>query len=143
MNFIFSLLISFCVACVFIGSLYVLCPNGAMSKPVKYIFALVFLVTVIAASGVTLRNSDTHFEFTGTDSLDFEALDIASAEYSYAYALSEAGIEFEEITVCTDKLSNGSIVISKVIIQSDCEKAKIVEALGEAAENFEVEVINE
>lgn len=41
------------------------------------------------------------------------------------------------------RLSSGEIVISKVIVFSNSDRLAITEALGEAAQNFEVEVVNE
>lgn len=143
MNFLSSVLITFCAACVFIGALYMLCPDGVMSKPVKYILGLCFLITVISAAGITVKTPDIDFSLPETVTEDTESLEIASAEYVYSYILTAANIDFSQITVCTDKSDDGSIIINKVIIRSDCQREKIIEALGEAAKNHEVEIINE
>lgn len=143
MNFLSSVLITFCAACVFIGALYMLCPDGVMSKPVKYILGLCFLITVISAAGITVKTPDIDFSLPETVTEDTESLEIASAEYVYSYLLTAANIDFSQITVCTDKSDDGSIIINKVIIRSDCQREKIIEALGEAAKNHEVEIINE
>lgn len=143
MNTLTSLLTAFCASCVFIGALYMLCPDGVMSKAVKYILGLVFLLSVIAAAGITVKTPDIDFSFPQSVYEDTASLDAASAEYVYSYALQSAGIDFSQITVCTDKTADGSIIISKVIIRSDCERERILSALGEAAKNYEVEIINE
>lgn len=143
MNFLSSVLITFCAACVFIGALYMLCPDGVMSKPVKYILGLCFLITVISAAGITVKTPVIDFSLPETVTEDTESLEIASAEYVYSYLLTAANIDFSQITVCTDKSDDGSIIINKVIIRSDCQREKIIEALGEAAKNHEVEIINE
>ena len=52
-------------------------------------------------------------------------------------------INFKEINFYTDKLEDGSIVINKVVINSDCRKEEILKALGELAKTREVEIINE
>ena len=61
----------------------------------------------------------------------------------YVKVLKSAEINFSEITVCTDKTEDGGIVISKLIIYSDCAEERIRGALGAAAENIEVEIVNE
>ena len=52
MNFLSSAITAFCAACIFIGTLYILCPEGAVSKSVKYILSLDVnsLVTTIVLS---------------------------------------------------------------------------------------------
>ena len=52
-------------------------------------------------------------------------------------------MDFSKITVFTDNLKDESISISKVLIYSDSSRQRIITTLGQAAENFEVEVINE
>ena len=120
-----------------------LCPDGVMSKPVKYILGLCFLITVISAAGITVKTPDIDFSLPETVNEDTENLEIASAEYVYSYLLTAANIDFSQITVCTDKSDDDSIIITKVIIRSDCQREKIIKALGEAAKNHEVEIINE
>ncbi len=134
---------AFCAACVFIGALYIICPEGEMNKSVKYLLSLCFLISIIAAAGVTIKRLDIQVALPEQKVLQAEDMEIYTAEFVYKYALEKAGINFSKITVCTDKTEDGSIVISKVIIYSDCEKEKILLALGQAAENFEVEIINE
>jgi len=143
MNTLTQLITTFCAACIFIGALYIVCPNGEMNKSVKYILSLAFLLTVITATGITVKKGNFNLEIPQYQAVQSEQLDTASAEYAYAYVLRAADINFSKITVCTDKTNDGSIVISKVIICSDCEETRILQALGEAAKNFEVEVINE
>lgn len=143
MSYITNLLTAFCAACVIIGALYMLCPDGALSKPVKYLLGLVFLLSIIAASGIRVAKTDSVFPPFEPTHPDSALLDSASAEFAYGICLEKAGIDFSEITVCTDKSDNGSIIISKVIIRSECKREEILAALGEAAENIEVEVINE
>lgn len=50
MNSINSFIIGFCGSCVLLGFLYMLCPTGNMSIPVRYIFCLCFLCSVIGAA---------------------------------------------------------------------------------------------
>ena len=57
--------------------------------------------------------------------------------------VKNSGIEFNEIEIYTDKDETNSISINKVVIYTACTKQAVLEALGEAAENIEVEIINE
>ena len=143
MNFFSSFASAFCGACVFIGALYMLCPDGVMAKPIKYIFGLIFILSVISAAAIAVPDPDYSLSDTPLSEPASEELNSKAAEYVYAYALRDAGIDFTKITVCTDKTENGSISINKVTICSDCEKDRIIAALGEVAENIEVEVIND
>ena len=138
-----SFLTSLCAACVFIGAMHLICPDGNLGKPVKYVLSLVFLVTVISAAGLLKGGFDTDISFEASAAASEEELKTATARYVYEQALKNSEINFTEITVCTDKMPDGSIVISKVIIYSDCDKQRVLAALGESAENIEVEIVNE
>ena len=99
-----------------IGALHMICPDGAMGKSVKYILSLIFIVSVIAAAAFNIRNFDWNTDYTVPEIQSDESLEASAARYVYAAALKSAGINFREITVCTDKSESGSIIISKVII---------------------------
>lgn len=143
MNWFYSFVTSVCVASICFGALYIICPDGKMSKSVKYIFSLSYLLIMIAIIGITVKKSDFNFDFSSQSIINTENIDISTAEYVYGLALKKAGIEFSRITVFTDNLSQNGISINKVLIYSDCDRQRILTALGQAAENFEVEVINE
>lgn len=138
-----SFLTAICAAAVFIGALHLICPDGSLGKPVKYILSLAFLITIISAAGLLKGGIDANINFETSAEASDEALKTASAKYVYEQALRNSEINFTEITVCTDKTEDGSIIISKVIIYSDCEKTRILDALGAAAQNIEVEIVNE
>lgn len=114
-----------------------------MEKSVKYIFSLCFLLIIITLAGVSVAKADFNIDFSSAQPVNTEETDIAFAKSTYALALRKAGVEFSEITLLTDNSSQSGISITKVIIHSDCERQRILNALGQAAENFEVEVINE
>ena len=143
MNGFTTFLTSLCTAAVFIGVLHLICPDGNMGKSVKYVLSLVFLVTLISAAGLLKSGFNYYISFNMSSKVSDEALMKESARYVYAQALKNSEINFTEITVCTDKTEDGSIVISKVIIYSDCTEERIRTALGEAAEKIEVEIVNE
>jgi hypothetical protein len=142
MNYFSSLVASFCAASVFIGGLYMLCPDGVMSRSVKYIFSLIFILSVVTAASFS-GNWDIGKLAQVSVEINDEELQKSSAEYVFETALKKEGIDFSKITVCTDKTENDSISISKVIIYTDCEKLRVISALKEVAENTEVEVIND
>lgn len=120
-----------------------LCPDGVLSESVKYVLSLALLLSVIGAAGITVKMPKFDFSAFSTESGENEALTAASAEYVFSYMLTSADINFSEITVCTNKSENDGIVISKVIIRSDCERDKIAEAIGGISSDYEVEIINE
>ena len=120
-----------------------ICPDGAVSKSVKYVLSLVFILTVITACSVTVKQTDISFDDFSQYEIDNTPSLVLAAKQVYSLALKNADINFKEITVCTNKASDGSIVINKIIIYSDSEKEKILKALSQVAENYEVEIINE
>lgn len=134
--------ITFCLSAIFIGALLIICPNGQMSKSIKYILSLVFTLLIIS-SAVKI---DFNLDFTPNTNVinsHAEVINTHSAVYVYSQCLKAAKIEFSKISVLTNKSDDGSIVISKVLIFSKEDKNKILLALGEVAQNFEVEIINE
>ncbi len=143
MKIITSILTSFCASAVFIGALYILCPEGRISKSIKYVLSLAFLLSVIAAAGITLKNADIEIPVSNVDIEAATDLDISSARFVYSSILEKSGLTFEKIEIITDKSEEDSIYISKVIIKSSEQRDKILSALGEAAENIEVEIKND
>ena len=143
MNFFSQLIVAFCASSVFIGILFLLCPDGVMSKSVKYILGLSFLLSVITVAGITVRTDEFEFREFEFPENNLNTVETQTAKQVYSYALSQAGINFDEIELSTNKLEDGSIIINKIIIYSDADREKIIETLGEAAQNFEVEIINE
>ena len=134
--------ITFCASAIFIGALLIICPNGHLSKPVRNILAIVFTLIIISAA----LKIDFNLDLTvNTDEItsNAAALDTHSAAYVYGQCLKKAELEFSKISVFTNKNDDGSIVISKVIIFSKEDKNKILLALSQVAQNFEVEIINE
>lgn len=143
MNWLTSVITAFCVSSVFLGALFILCPKGNVSNSVKYVLSLVFLVSVISAAGVGVKKADFSFEDFSSQSVSADILEHLNIKLAFEEILQKNGISFKEITVFTDKLEAGGISINKVIIRSDCEKEKIIAALGEELKTIEVEVINE
>lgn len=143
MTFINSFLTAFCVACILMGCLYIICPEGKLSKPLQYILSLLFIVIIISCAKPPFPNEKINFSSPEINTESYEEMQISSARYVYTYALKSAGVNFSEIQFFTDKLEDGSIVINKVVINSDCKEEEILKALGKLAKTREVEIINE
>ena len=113
MNAFSAFAAALCAACVLIGALHLITPDGAMSKPVKYALSVVFLISVISAAAIPLKKISVDITVPDCEEYSEESLYATSAEYVYGRLLKNAGIEFTKITVCTDKSDDGSIIISK------------------------------
>lgn len=136
-----SFIISFCGSCVLLGFLYMLCPSGNMSAPVKYVFCLCFVCCVVGAA-VTLPNPDfSYFDTAAGGEILTEQNTAVTAETVFSEALRQQNINFRKITVDTNKLSDGSIIISKVTVYTDELPQKIYAAID--SDSYEVEIINE
>lgn len=134
---------SFCVGSVLIGSLYIICPKGNISKQVKYIFSLIFLLIIISAANVPLKSIDFYALSPNNIQIDTEALETTAAEYVFSYTLKKQNINFQKISIFTDKTDDGSIVITKVVIVTNEPPQKVTNALAGLLDNREVEIINE
>lgn len=143
MNYLSSVISAFCASCVFIGALYMICPEGNLSKSVKYVLSLAFLVSVLAAAGLGVKNIDFELEFNEQAGVSSQELENLNIKLIFEETLRQKDIPFKEITVFTDKPESDRISINKVIIRSDCEKEKILDALSGIAESLEVEVVDE
>lgn len=143
MNSFSSFITAFCVACILIGCLYIICPEGKLSKPLKYILSLLFVVIIISSSKLIVINKNVKLALPETNNTDYEELQLSSAKYLYSYTLKSQSINFKEIYFYTDKSEDGSIVINKVVIITDCEKESVLNTLGELSKAREVEIINE
>ena len=142
MNYITSLLTAFCVSAVFIGALYMLCPDGSMSKSVRYILGICFLLSVLTAAFVTAPKAEIDFDFSAQE-IDNEELLLSSARYTYSYALQKADIDYEEILIFTNKTDDRSISITKICVKTHSSQEAVLKALGQATQNIEVVVENE
>ncbi|MBQ2285752.1 MAG: hypothetical protein U0K18_01240 [Acutalibacteraceae bacterium] len=143
MSWLNSFLTSVCAALVLIGALYLITPDGSMGKPVRYVLSLCFLAVIVAFAPFNAAKLDFEFEKQACESQTETDLITDAAVYVYTQALKNSGINFNKITVCTDKTENGSISITKILIYSNEPDYKIRDALADAAKNYEVVVINE
>ena len=141
MSGINSFIISFCSSCILLGFLYMLCPSGNMSAPVKYVFCLCFVCCVVGTA-ISIKPPDfTMFEKTQNTNILTEQNVAATAQAVFCEALTNQSINFRKITVDTNKLSDGSIIISKITVYTNESSQKVTQAIG--SNSYEVVVINE
>lgn len=140
MNSFSDLMIVFCSSCITLGFIYTLTPNGTMKQPVKYIFCLCFLCCAINCIMKFSKLDFSEIEIKDTEIIT-ESNSAFTAKVVFMEALNNANINYKKITVDTNKLSNGSIIIDRVTVYTDVAKDSIVNAIG--SDSYEVVVINE
>ena len=62
MNALNSFITAVCAACVIIGAAYLICPDGSMQKPVKYVLSLVFIAVIISSVPIARVKFDLNFK---------------------------------------------------------------------------------
>ena len=143
MNALNSFITAVCAACVIIGAAYLICPDGSMQKPVKYVLSLVFIAVIISAVPIARVKFDLNFNAYEYSEKTEDELLISGAEYVYGSVLKKAGVNFNKITVCTHKTESGGISIIKIAVSTNEPEYKVKEALNAAGVNYEVTVQNE
>ncbi len=143
MNWLNSIITAFCTAGICFGALMIICPNGKLQKSVRFTISLCFLLIIISVVGVKVNLDEFNFDFEITSSVDTADLENSAAEYTFSLALKNAGIEFDKISVFTDNSSSDSIGFTVVEIYSQCDRQRILNALGGERQGLEVKVINE
>ena len=131
---------SFCVGCIVLGTLYILIPEGNISKAVSYAMSLTFLCVVLSA-GLKLSKFDIPQIAESDNGFSNERLSAASAQMIFSDALASEGINFSKITVFTDKSESGSISITKVLVYTEAPIEQVNSVIG--SEIYEVVVVNE
>lgn len=136
-GFVMSVSTLFCV----LGGLFLLRPKGTFEKPVRYVFALVLLICTLSVA-LSFMKSDFSFSFESYVPKDISDISAETAAMVYETALENAGIEFEKISVFTDKLDGGGINITKIIVKSNDDPEKIKEIISPGGD-IEVETESE
>ncbi len=135
----YQFIISFCIVCAVLGGIYILFPNGKLSKSVKYAVSLCMICAFLGIFSVSFN-----LNIKPQNKIDFKTESSAAEETAKAIiekALKNNNIKFDKISVFTDKTQNGDIIISKITVFTSEEKEKIEETIGNG--EYEVEVINE
>ena len=141
MSGINSFIISFCGSCVLLGFLYMLCPSGNMSAPVKYIFCLCFVCCVLGTAFSIKPPDFSEFDKTESTQLLTEQNSAVAAQAVFTQALKQQNINFRKITVDTNKMTDGSIIISKITVYTSDSPQKVLEVID--SDSYEVVIINE
>lgn len=139
MNSIFSFISAFCVGAVVIGALHLLLPEGAMKKPVKYVFSVCFICLIAALFPLSL-NIDFS---TGAESIKAYTYDVNEAVtmLTVKTALSKAGITYSDVKIFSERDIEGNIVFLTVEVYTLEPESKVKNAIE--SENIKVSVINE
>ena len=141
MSGINSFIVSFCGGCILLGVLYMLCPTGNMSKSVIYVFCLCFVCMVVGAA-LSIKPPDlSMFDDIKYTEILTEQNVAVTAQTVFGEALTQKSINFRKITVDTNKISDGSIVINRVTVYTDEPQQKVTQVIG--SDSYEVVVINE
>lgn len=141
MQILNSFITGFCVSCVLLGVLYMLCPSGSMANSVKYVFGLCFVCCIVTAVSRFPKPDFSFFQKSQQSEIVSQQNAEVSARAVFAEALIQQNINFEKINVYTNKLDYGGIVINRVEVYSNEEAEKITQAID--SDNYEVVVINE
>ena len=136
-----SFITGFCVSCVLIGVLYMLCPSGSMANSVKYVFCLCFVCCVLSVALTMPKIDFSYFETRGNKEILTEDNTAFYAKEVFSEALLKQNINFRKIDVFTNKNKDGGIVINRVDVYSNADETKIKQAID--SEYYEVVVINE
>ena len=97
MSYFTSFITSLCAACIMIGALHMICPDGAMGKSVKYILSLIFIVSVIAAAAFNIRNFDWNTDYTVPEIQRDESLEASAARLGIAFLDAQGIAEFNAV----------------------------------------------
>lgn len=131
MDSVREIAIIFCAAAVLSGAVNFLV-GGTMQKSVKYITALILLVSVTAG----IVRADWDFEisdFAETDSVE-AAAEVSLCEYQAEYMIKEIfdknAVEYKEIQTEATKLEDGSIIINEITVKGADNKEKAAELLA-------------
>lgn len=134
-------IISFCACCILLGFLYMLCPSGNISSSVKYVFCLCFVCCVVSTA-ISIPSPDfSSFDKTQSKDILTEQNAAVTAQAIFSEALRQENITFRKITVDTNKLPDGSIIISKIIVYTSEPSQNVLAVLD--SDSYEVVVLNE
>jgi len=131
---------TFCTVSVVLGGLYMLKPDSATGKTVKYVFSLIF-ICIVASALINIKITVPSIDYN-TSSAEINSAEL-SLRLTFEQALKNADINFSKIFVYTDKNEDGSIIINKITVFSSDSKEKIIEALGGETAEYEIEVVYE
>ncbi|HCH28549.1 MAG TPA: hypothetical protein DEW35_03475 [Ruminococcaceae bacterium] len=134
-----SFAISFCGVCVATGGIYMLIPEGRMTKTVKYIIVLTLISAFIGVFSVNLsinfQNRSNKSQYAESE----RGEKIMGAVFEQALKMND--IEFEKIVIFTDKTEEGSITITKIQVFTNENREKVVSAIGNG-NAYDIEIVS-
>ncbi len=138
-----SLILSFCIASIVFGLIFMLTPSGKLQKNVRFNFAVIFL-SILFFSVSSIFNIDFNFKKSEALSLSYtENIIKAQAEMVCHAALEENGYSAEEINIYTNKNEDGSISIKRIRAKTKDDTEKVKSAITAVIKTDSIEVRNE
>ncbi len=137
MEAIKEIALSVSVSAAVIGTVYIICPDGNMSRQMKYIIGLIMLLSVVTP----VIKADIEIE-TVSPSKDYvsDATEMIKSQSVYIAEklLAAEKISYDRILVNTDILSDNNIIISNVCVYGAKDKEKTLAALSEYFKEVEI-----
>lgn len=130
------------IASVIIGSVYIICPSGTMSRQMKYIIGIIMLLATVSpflGARIDIDAVTSPQSYTS----DASAMLSAQAEFIAGSLLEDAAVEYERIEVNTDISDGGDISISSVYVYGTSDSAQAYKLISENLGVQEVEIIND
>ena len=140
MSRIISFLTAFCVGGVLLGALYILAPEGAFKKPLKYLFGVCFVCCIVSFFPV-FSNMDITADLSSFTLESAPDANLYAARLTVVTALEKAGITCKSIDITPAYDAAGNITELSVTVVSNEDPQKIKNAIE--SENIKVSVINE
>lgn len=140
MSGIFSFLCAFCVGGTLLGALYILVPEGAFKKPLKYLFGVCFICCIISFFPLT-ADIDITEGLQSQSAADYTDTNLYAARLTFCTALDKAGIPYKDINVFAYTDEENRITGLEVTVFSEAPPQEITAVLQN--ENIKVSVINE
>lgn len=145
MNEFKSVILGICIASVGLGAMYMLRPEGATVKAVRFAFAVIFLtltvtliVSLFAKGERLLPSLSGSYEF-----ISAEAIAKIEAEQLTREVLKEKGIKYDKIEIFTNKDDGGGISIKRITVKTSENPEYIRDSITAVIKADGVEVINE
>lgn len=126
-----------CIAATLIGSVYIICPDGVMSRHMKYIIGLIMLIVTVVpilSTEINIKNFETEVVYSASA----EEMVRSQAEYIVKDVLDSEGIYYERISVNTDISGDGNIFISNVCVYGAEKSEKILKLLSSYSKEVEI-----
>ena len=145
MNEFKSVILGICIASIGLGAMYMLKPEGATAKAVRFAFAVIFLTLTVTLVVSLFVKGDRLLPSLSSDTelLSYESIARLEAEQLAAEVLKEKGIKYEKIEIFTNKEDSGSISIKRITVKTNENPEYVRDSITAVIKADGVEVINE